>query len=693
MAEAIAVSLITASAGAAAATGATLAITTALVGAGLSFGASMLAQQFLGGSAGDTPSSRQFVNRAAVAVRRRHYGRVKISGDQVFTIARNGILMRVLAHNAGRIDSIEAHYLDDVEVSVDGSGWVLDDQYAKLGGGSYVQIATRLGTDSQSYYGAIELYYPPWDSDHRGNAIAHSLTRFSQPPAENFSEVYPAGERTSYAYRCKASLVWDPRDDAQDPDDPDTWEWSQNAALCILDFLRHETGMRMPLSLFEAEIDSWKRAANVCGGTVTTKSGASVSRYAISGGYRFDERPADVLARMLSACNGRLWPGENGGLQITVGEWLEPSVTITGDMIESYRIAAGNEGPEAYNTLTAVYTDPDLGYIETSAAKWRNAALVADFGEIKTAARLYMVPNHNQCRRLMKQASAKLAPTWRGEVRTNLGALSALYDRYVDIDFSDIGVSVQAEIDDIKFDVGAGGVVRGLIIEFTSIDATAFDFDAATEEGSPSAPPPNTSPDALPVPQDFNVTIASRTAGGTTFAVGVADWNTLSVPLRVEVQYRTSSSSVWLVAGASASGETELETPQLQDGVTYLFRARSVGSQKVSAWSATVTRTVTVDSVAPGVPTALSLELNGDEITVSWTNPNSANCYGARVYRNTTNEPSTATLIDTLYAGPGVTRGKIDSALAAGTYWYWVAAINGSGVASARTAAGTETVV
>src|SRR5690606_32291721 len=34
------------------------------------------------------------------------------------------------------------------------------------------------------------------------------------------------------------SLIWDPRDEEQDPDDPETWEWSENHRLCVLDALR-----------------------------------------------------------------------------------------------------------------------------------------------------------------------------------------------------------------------------------------------------------------------------------------------------------------------------------------------------------------------------------------------------------------------------------------------------------------------
>jgi hypothetical protein len=62
------------------------------------------------------------------------------------------------------------------------------------------------------------------------------------------------------------SKVWDPRDLAQDPDDPDTWTYSDNQALCLLDALRQNPIRRYPLD--SVHLPSFSEAADVADETV-----------------------------------------------------------------------------------------------------------------------------------------------------------------------------------------------------------------------------------------------------------------------------------------------------------------------------------------------------------------------------------------------------------------------------------------
>jgi hypothetical protein len=55
--------------------------------------------------------------------------------------------------------------------------------------------------------------------------------------------------------------VWDPREESQDPDDPDTWTYSDNQALCLLDALRQNPIRRY--SLRNLHLPSFIEAADV----------------------------------------------------------------------------------------------------------------------------------------------------------------------------------------------------------------------------------------------------------------------------------------------------------------------------------------------------------------------------------------------------------------------------------------------
>jgi hypothetical protein len=669
------------------ATATAVAITTVGIGLGLSVGLGLLAQQFLAPQAPErTPNDRQVIVKSSVAPRTRSYGRVRIGGAQMFLNAKSGVLYRVLAHADGQIDGIEEHLIADEVVTLDGSGWVVTP--AKWLG-NYVRIQWRDGGTAPAHYTSLEAAFPDWDDTHLGKGIFHSLTSFRQNASENFSAAYPQAENTSYKVTIRAARVWDPRDLGQDPEDASTWVWSDNAALCILDHLRHASGMGVPLSLIEPEIDAWIAAADACDDAVPLAAGGTEARYRVGGTYSFDERPADVLSRLMTACNARLWNGPSGGIAIAVGVWTEPTVTIGDDAITGYELASGSEGPETANTLSAVYTDPSLGYVEADAEPWSNPDLVAAFGEKKADARLYMVPSHGQCRRLMKQALAKLAPAWKGQITTNLLAMPALAERFVRIQIAEVGLDITAEIDDVQFRVEAGSIVTGLVIQFTAMDATTFDWDAEAEEGTAPEAPPAIARTPIDAPTGVLVLIGER-AGAP---VGLVSWDAIGVDgVGVEVEYALSSTLEWQRLPASVAGVTSAETPALIDGETYSFRARAAGLTTVSPYTAIIERDATYDSVAPGVPITLSVSVLGTTATIAWTMPASANTYGARLYRGTTSVAADATLIGTVLGEADDVMSDDDTALAAGTYWWFVATINGSGIASARTLAGTDAI-
>lgn len=687
MAEALALALLTAAA--LPTTGITLAVTTALIGLGISVGVSFLAQAFLTPPASSTkPSDRQFTVSGPTPVRFRSYGRVRIGGAQMFVAASDGRLYRVTAHNDGLIDAIEEHLLDGEVVAIDGSGDATSDRWVRLGT-PLIHIETRLGEADQSHYATVEAAIPAWDSTHKGNGIAHSLVTMRQVPAEKLLDWYPNRERTAYTQTIRASLVWDPRDEDQDPDDSATWTWAGNEALVVLDYLRHATGFGMPLEWIMPEIDGWKAAADACDEEIPLRAGGTEPRYRLWGTYSYDERPGDVLNRFLVAGGAKLWVGPNGGVLMSPGVWVEPTIVIDDDAILGMSLSSGNERPTAANTITAKYVEPALGYRETDAVPWKIDDLVASYGEIRASSNLFEVPSHAQARRIMKQAAAKLAPAWRGTLHCNLRALPALSERFVRLTSADFDLDITIEIDGVEFDVGEGGIVRGLVIEFTSIEQAAYDWDAETEEGEPADVPPRISPDGLSPPENFGV--AMRATGSTDVE---ATWDALPDPtliVRVKVE-RTDVPGVVVSTNDSAAGATSLVIIGLTDGVSYRFVALARTSARQSDETDPVTLVCAIDPVAPGAPTSLSATPSGSNVTVAWTNPASANTAAARVYRNTSDNSATATLIATVTGGPSAGLNHADNGLAVGAYWWWVAAINGSNVEGTRTAAGTATI-
>lgn len=638
--------------------------------------------QSLQGKSSPKPSDRQFIIRTGVASRGRHYGRCRVAGTQVYAVAVGGIFYRVLAHGHGQIDAVERYFLDNREVTIDGSGYVTEDRY-KYSGRSRVRIETRDGTANPVHYASLFEASASWTPEHIGKGVFHSLTAFEQVPQDIFLDMFPSAENTVLKIEFRGARVVDVRSGAV--------QWSDNAALCIRDFLTHEDGFGMPAEWLD--VDAFKVAADICDEGVPMSIGGTEPRYRVSLSYTYDERPVDVLSRMLAACNGKFLLGDDGRLALSVGVWRAPEFTIDGSMIEGYAIDGGSDGPETANIIRAAYTSPDHGYTEQDADPWENAADVTLRGAKVADIPLIAVPSHTQARRLMKQAAAIASPEWRGTISCNLAALPVLSHRFVNISLPDLGLSFTAEISGTEMRIADGNVVTGVTVSFISTDAQSFAWSTSEEGRAPEVPPDEDDEDAtIQPPAGVTVVIEARTSGALEYPVAVVSWDTVPDWSSVEIQAQIDGSSSWTEIAQSELGAGSVETPPLVDGASYSFRARVMSLFRSSAWVGVGTYTAAVDPVAPGVPTSLSATATGSDVDIDWTQPSSANTAAARVYRNTADSAGVATLIATVTGGASASLTYTDAGVAAGTHWYWVAAVNGSGVESARTPAGSVTI-
>lgn len=425
----------------------------------------------------------------------------------------------------------------------------------------------------------------------------------------------------------RGAIVFDPRTDSE--------AWSDNAALCIRDFLLHEDGFAMPAEWLDQSADAWPRAADDCDDEIDLAAGGTEPRYRISTRYTFDERPADVLARMMAACNGRFVFGDDGGLRMVVGKWQAPTFTISAGMIESYTLEGGNDGPDTVNVIHAAFKSPPHRYVEQDADPWRNESDVVLRGEKVGDLPLLAVPSHAQARRLMKQAAAAAAPEWRGTIAATLAALPVLSHRFVEVELADIGRTIVAEVQGAMR--VSDGIVTGVTVDFMAIGPEAFAWDAATEEGrAPEVPPDMGSDGQIGAPTQFEADVEMRASGATTYPVAVFTWTGTTDYQQVEVQAQTSGSTQWVLMGIADYNELTLESPPLVDGQTYTFRARTLSGTKNSAWISIAPILITVDPIPPGALTGVTVTGGMGNAIVAAMAPNSANVATVAIYRNST---------------------------------------------------------
>jgi hypothetical protein len=99
----------------------------------------------------------------------------------------------------------------------------------------------------------------------------------------------------------------------------------------------------------------------------------------------------------------------------------------------------------------------------------------------------------------------------------------------------------------------------------------------------------------------------------------------------------------------------------------------------------------TTDTVITGPVTDVVATPGTGTVAVAFNLPSDANVAGARVYRNTVDDFATATRETTVYGGPSAAL-TADLVLPAGSYFFWVAAINGSGLEATEVATGSVTI-
>ena len=295
-----------------------------VLSAGIGLGISYGLNRVLGGQQQPTPEDVSTVVQASTTVRTRHCGRVRVGGSRVFIETENGNLHQIIAFGQGEFDAIEGYYIDDgvftlgpAAGTTGTTGWVQESPH----NGRSVYIETRLGTATQTAFSTLVSRFPSiWTNDHRLAAISCAHIIQHAVKAEDFGSVYP-NRIAEVQVLARGAKVLDTRTGVT--------AWSTNLPLCLRDYLTHPDGARIPAEMIN--VASINAAATIADELVALKAGGNIPRYHGSLSYAFNEEPIAVINRFLAAMDGRLFLGSDGKITLTVGQWVEPTVTISDD--------------------------------------------------------------------------------------------------------------------------------------------------------------------------------------------------------------------------------------------------------------------------------------------------------------------------------------------------------------------------
>lgn len=475
----------------------------------------------------------------------------------------------VFAIHDGKVQSYDQWWLNDDQVTLDGSGWVQDigQKYKN----NRVRLIWRYGEATETAYSELVSALPSvWTTAHRGDGIASLYMLSVAPTAENFPSRFPNGLPLP-SVTAKLSLVYDPRDPAQDPDDSSTWEWSKNAALNLLFYLCFtDGGPRIPYERhILPTIAYWKRAADVCDEAVPLAAGGTTPRYEQGGTWTWDTAPSAVIGQFLDCMDGWMCRNADGCLVLKAGKYDVPAVTLTDEDVYGFTINRFQPAERAVNELVVSYKSADHDFNVVQTDSWRNEDDIERIGEVKSRSiSLPWVQNNSQARRLAKRAMSRQGADTTGTITVDLFDAyesELITDRYIRVQ---LGENQPRTLQDIVIEVT--GAENDIMSSLTTLSWIKADQDidswvAATEEGggpSGTVSSPTTNTEAL------NIISADFDGSPEKLVVTVTD------PARADIvdyyiRYRASGTLTWVEQIATVTdigAQLELRSTAVEPG-------------------------------------------------------------------------------------------------------------------------------
>ncbi len=378
---------------------------------GISLGLSKLSAALAGRpKLGSDMQSRKVTVRSSTEYRTILYGSGRTGGVLVHIGTAglsNQFLDFVVAIAGHEIDAITDVWFDDVKIPVadinsgDAAGGAVGGtgKYRERDGEPVAWIYKYLGTDTQTASTILDGSYSEWTSDHRLRGCAYAHIRLRR-----HSGVYEQGAPNNFTFGFRGAKVYDPRKDsslasyllteageqilteAGEPietedsgdgahrvDDPSTWSYSNNWALCVADYLIGGTvtnsATRVNWRGFGADPDDviWSTviaAANIADEDVLIPPASPATyqnRYTCDGAMSSGGVPADNLEQLLTAGLGQLTYSSDG-YRLYAGAYQTSAIELTeDDLAGDISVVSDTPRADRYNAVRGTRWDTAAG--------------------------------------------------------------------------------------------------------------------------------------------------------------------------------------------------------------------------------------------------------------------------------------------------------------------------------------------
>ena len=326
---------------------ATTAVGQAVVGIGLSIGASALSRKLKpkSGGTGSNAGMRLSLNTATNKPREIAFGVCASTGSHEYHNAYgpNGNDYVQLVRRLADVPctGLERIYVNGKPVTLGNyvsDGNVSGYSVVEYPGGMWVEFHDGAWGQPADTDLVSKATGSAWSPNNRGRGVCYVRITLKYD-AEQYKDGLP-----EFLFVFKGAKLYDWRKDstaggvgAHRWGQENTYEWTHNAAVIVYNYMRgvyvngHKVGgLSVPVS--SLPYDDWTAAANACDETVGLKDGGSEARYRLNGLVEVDTDHVDVLREMIASMAGT--PVESGGVfRFNAGVSRSVALSFTDDDI------------------------------------------------------------------------------------------------------------------------------------------------------------------------------------------------------------------------------------------------------------------------------------------------------------------------------------------------------------------------
>jgi hypothetical protein len=571
------------------------------------------------------------------------YGDTRVGGVVLFMAVskqpaglKNGYLHLVIALSGHELAEISDIYLNDEIIPLEANGAAIGTSENDPGGGlaNHLVVRKHLGGWNQDAEPLLLQAFPDdLTAADRFQGIAYLYVRMLW---DTTGKKWPNGV-PNYSARVKGRKVYDPRDPAQDVNNPDTWAWSKNWALCVADYVRgcpQRAGAGDVVRPYGLQADDsaidWDTVtaeANISDESVAI-AGGSESRFTCNGSLGTDVTPEDGLKGLLSAGGGALtW---SGGLWRLFSASYRSAVASFGDddQCGPSKTQARRARRDLFNGVKGRFKGPASKYQPTDFPPIANATFIAEDNgqEIWQDIELPFTDTASACQRLAKIELERNRQQIITERRFKLSALGTAAGDTIELTDSRKGWLSKPFVVtrwQLTTDQDANSNPF-LCIDMTLAETAAavFDWDSGEETVVDAAPDTD-----LPRPWEVSVPgapaiiedlYATRQGGGVKTKVTISWSASLDGYLAdYVVEYKLTSSSTWTILPPTT--DTTIAIFDVDAGI-YDFRVKARNALGVpSLYSESDALTVYGLGAPPAVLTGLGIQPLGNQAMLAWT--------------------------------------------------------------------------